>query len=281
MTSNANREQAEFWDESAASWIEAGERRDVIVAPFGRAAMEALDPKPGDAVVDIGCGTGDTTAALAAKVEPGGSALGVDISTEMVAEAKRRHAGVHNLGFTVADVQVDDLGGRRFAGAFSQFGIMFFADPAAAFANIRSLLAPSGRLAFCCWQDVFANEWMLLSGMAVTNVTGSLPPMPGPGEPGPFTLADPDVIKGLLTGAGFTDVDVTPLNVVIDQPESDIESFVALARRVGPIREAIHAADDEHFTDRLLAAAREILHDKVSAGRLQMTSGANIVSARA
>ena len=89
-----------------------------------------------------------------------------------------------NVDFAVADPQVDDLGGQRFDAGYSKFGVMFFADPAAAFANIRSLLAPSGRLAFACWRDVFSNEWMLLAGMAVTSVTGSLPPMPGPGEPG-------------------------------------------------------------------------------------------------
>ena len=281
VTSDVNREQAEFWDGAAASWIEAEERRDIIAAPFGLAAMDALGLGSGDSVLDIGCGTGDTTADMAAKIGPDGTALGVDISSEMIAEAQRRHAEVVNLGFTVADPQVDDLGGQQFTRAYSRFGVMFFADLAAAFGNIHSLLAPNGRIAFCCWQDVFANEWMLLSGMAVTTVTGSLPPMPEPGAPGPFTLADPDVINDLLGGAGFSDIDVSALNLVIEAPEAEIESFVSLARRIGPVREAIEAADDEHFTDRLLAAAREILHDKVTDGVLRLTAASHIVSARA
>jgi SAM-dependent methyltransferase len=158
---------------------------------------------------------------------------------------------------------------------------MFFGDPAAAFANIRSLLAPSGRLAFTCWRDVFSNEWMLLAGMAVTSVTGSLPPMPGPGEPGPMSLADPDVVNDLLSGAGFTDIEITPFDHLIDRPESDVESFVAMARQIGPVGGALRESDDEQFDDRLLAAVRAALHEKVTNGRLQLTAAANIVSARA
>ena len=281
MTSEANQEQAEFWEETSVGWIEAEQHSRIVSQVFGEAAMDRLAAQAGERVLDIGCGTGDTTAALAVQLAPDGSALGVDIAPGMIAEAQRRHADVDNLSFTVADPQVDDLGGQRFDAAFSKFGVMFFSDPAAAFANIRTLLNPSGRLAFCCWRDVFSNEWMMLAGMAVMNVTGALPPMPGPGEPGPMSLADPDVVSVLLVGAGFTDVEITPLDHLIDQPESGVEAFVQMAKRIGPVGAALRESDDEHLSGRILASVRETLHTKVAHGRLQLASSANIVSARA
>jgi SAM-dependent methyltransferase len=277
VTSAANHDQADYWNELAPSWIEAERHTHLVGGPFGEAAMQRLGLAAGQSALDIGCGTGDTTAALAATA---GSALGVDIAAAMIAEAQRRHAGT-NADFQVADVQVDDLGGRRFDAAFSRFGVMFFEDLTAAFINIHNLLVPGGRLAFASWADLFANEWMFVPGSAVVTVTGTIPPMPGPGEPGPFTLADADVITATLTAAGFSDVEVAPLERVIDLPADEVESMVQLSRGVGPVREAIVASDDEHLTDRILAAVREALHEKVEHDRLRLTAVANIVSATA
>jgi len=113
---------------------------------------------------------------------------GVDISAEMLARARERAARLHvgNAEFVHADVQVHDLGEASFDAAYSRFGVMFFADPVAAFGNIRRALRPGGLLSFTCWQSVFEDEWMLIPGAAVAEVTGALPPMPGPDEPGPF-----------------------------------------------------------------------------------------------
>ena len=121
---------------------------------------------PGQRVVDLGCGSGRTTLELAARVGPGGEAVGVDISAGMLARARERAArsGTGNVEFVYADVQVHELGEALFDAAYSRFGVMFFADPVAAFANIRKALRPGAVLSFVCWQSVFDNEWMLHPG---------------------------------------------------------------------------------------------------------------------
>ena len=121
---------------------------------------------------------------------------------------------------------------------------MFFADPVAAFANIRKTIHPGGPLAFACWQSIFSNEWMLVPGSAVLTVTGELPPMPGPGEPGPFSLSEPGRVEEVLGDAGFTHVEVVAHDEVIVLVGDEIESLVQASQAVGPVRQALQDADD-------------------------------------
>ena len=143
---------------------------------------------------------------------PEGGAVGVDLSPQMLdtAAARALAAGVANrTRFEVADAQTADLGAARFDVAVSRFGVMFFDDPPTAFANIAAALCSGGRLAFCSWQPLEANDWMLVPGAAAV-LHVSLPDAAlGPG-PGPFALADPDHIRRLLTAAGFEDVSIAP-----------------------------------------------------------------------
>jgi SAM-dependent methyltransferase len=124
-----------------------------------------------------------------------------------VARARAASERVDGCEFIVADAQSRDLGMVAFDAVFSQFGIMFFSDLAAAFANLRRALRDQRHIAFACWQDVFANEWVLAPGWAVVAVTGELPPMPGPGEPEPFSLADPGRVEQLLLDAEFGSIE--------------------------------------------------------------------------
>jgi SAM-dependent methyltransferase len=281
MTDDSNRAQAEFWDEIAPAWATAEQHTELVAARFGDLAAERLELQPGQRVLDVGCGTGPTTLTLAGAVGPTGLAVGVDIAAGMIARASTRAAETPGVParFAVADVQVDDIAGGPFDAVFSRFGVMFFADPRAAFTNIRALLRPGGRLAFACWADLFSNEWMFVPGAAVISVTGEFPAMPEPGAPGPFSLAEVDSVTALLAEAGFTEVDVTPHAEVVVLPESQVESIVALSRSVGPVREALLEADDE-LTAAILAGVREALADKVTNGELRLTAAANIVSGR-
>ena len=210
--SGPNTEQAEYWEDRAPSWLEAEGHIARVSMRFGELAMERLDLAAGQRVLDIGCGSGPTSLALAEQVGPDGEVVGADIAPAMLAAARARaaDAGARNVRFVTADMQVDDLGAGMFDAAFSQFGVMFFNDPVAAFTNIRRTIHPGGPLAFACWQPIFSNEWMLVPGSAVVTVTGALPSMPGPGEPGPFSLSEPGRIEEVLDGAGFTHVDVVP-----------------------------------------------------------------------
>ncbi|MEO5723974.1 MAG: methyltransferase domain-containing protein [Ilumatobacteraceae bacterium] len=280
--SDANSKQAEYWEDLASTWLAASDHHERIAAPFGNAAMAALGEITGHQVLDIGCGSGGTTIELARMVGSTGEAVGVDIAPAMVAAARRLAGGLglENVRFLHADAQVSQIAEGRFDDAFSRFGVMFFDDPGSAFRNIRAMLKPGGQLAFSCWQNIFANEWMFIPGSAVIAVTGSLPPMPAEGQPGPFSLSDPTLIRAVLSDAGFTDVEVTPLNQVLVAPAAGVDSMVELSQRVGPVRETLLDADPETAT-KVLAAVRSALEAKVIDGELRLAAAAHIVTARA
>jgi len=278
----ANTEQAEFWEQRAPEWLALESRLEQTGGLPGELAMDRLDLRPGQRVVDLGCGGGRTTLELAARVGPGGQVVGVDISAGMLAAGRERAArlGAGNVEFVHADVQVHDLGEGQFDAAYSRFGVMFFTDPAAAFGNVRRALRPGAALSFVCWQSVFDNEWMLIPGAAVAAVTGSLPPMPGPGEPGPFSLADPDRVRAVLGAAGFGCVDVTPHADQIVISEAGIPEAASASVRTGAAREALRDAD-EQTRERALAAVEEALRARLQDGQVRASRGVLLVTGRA
>jgi len=273
-----NNEQAEFWAQLAPTWIELEDRLELVGGPPGRAAMDRLNLAAGQRVVDLGCGTGQTTLELASRVAPDGEVLGVDIADEMLAHARARAAGlgITNVDFIHADVQVHNLGQGRFDAAYSRFGVMFFADPVAAFANIHKALRPGGLLSFVSWQSVFDNEWMLIPGAAVASVTGSLPQMPDPEEPGPFSLADPHRIRSVLGAARFQRVEVTPHNDLVVTTEEQIPEVAMTSIRVGAAREALKDADDDTRA-RAVVAVEDALRSRLKDGEVRASRGVWLV----
>jgi SAM-dependent methyltransferase len=275
----ANIEQAEFWSQLAPVWLDLEDRLEEVGGPPGQLAVDRLDLLPGQRVVDLGCGSGRTTLELASRVGPDGEVLGVDIAAEMLARGRERAArsGAGNIEFLHADVQVHDLGQARFDAAYSRFGVMFFTDPVAAFANVRTALRPGGMLSFVCWQGVFDNEWMLVPGAAVASVTGSLPPMPGPDEPGPFSLADPDRVRAVLDAAGFESLAIEPHADHVVISEARIPEVALTSIRVGGVREALREADDQ-TRERALAAIEEALRARLQDGEVRVSRGVLLVT---
>lgn len=205
----ANEDQAEMWNgEVGDAWVGYAPHYDSLLEPFGRAAMDRLDLRPGERVLDLGCGTGATTLALADRVGSG-SVLGVDISARMLAGARARaaDAAVDSVAFRQVDVQTGDLGRAEFDAAFSRVGVMFYGDPVAAFTNIAGALVPGGRLGFVCFQDPSVNPFVVLPVLAVAEILG-LPSFGAPDDPGPFSLADPVRTVAILEAASFADVEI-------------------------------------------------------------------------
>jgi SAM-dependent methyltransferase len=279
--SKENVEQFEFWQELAPEWIASVDHSERVSAPFGASAMDRLSLRPGMRVLDVGCGSGSTTMELTRRVGVEGRVIGVDIAPAMIAESIKNAAAaqVGNVSYFTADAQVEPFDTATFDAIFSRFGVMFFANPKMAFTNLRRALRPDGVLAFACWENIFLNEWMFVPGSAVISVTGSLPPMPGPGEPGPFSLADRAQIESLLADAGFTSVEVTSQAETVTLRGEEIESLVNLTRRVGPVREALRTANAETAA-LITSAVRSAILDRAVDGVVQLTSAAFIVSAR-
>ncbi|HSE07864.1 MAG TPA: class I SAM-dependent methyltransferase [Nocardioidaceae bacterium] len=201
----SNLEQNRAWDgDEGTYWAAHARRFDEAVAGYHEPLMNASGIAPGSRVLDIGCGTGQTTRDAARRASSG-SALGVDLSREMLDVARRlaEHEGVANATFLHADAQIHPFQAESFDVAISRTGSMFFGDPSAAFANIRRALRPGGRLAMVAWQPVSENEWFreITTAMAA----GRDLPGPPPDAPNPYSLADPDRVRRLLSAAGFAE----------------------------------------------------------------------------
>jgi SAM-dependent methyltransferase len=278
----ANSEQAEFWAELAPTWIGIEDQLEQVSGEPGRLAMDRLGLRPGQAVVDLGCGTGRTTLELAARVAPGGRAVGVDIAAEMLDRA-RQHAAdakVESVEFRQADVQAEDLGEGQFDAAYSRFGVMFYTDPVAAFVGVHRALRSGGSLSFVCWQPITANDCMFVPGMAAVSATGKMPPMAEPDQPGPFSLSDPERVRSILGVAGFTDIDVEALNDFVDRPEDQIPQAAAIAMKVGAVRELLKDTDPS-MADRVRAAIEDAFRSRVQDGVACVSRGTLLVRAKA
>ena len=277
--STANEDQVAYWNAGAGeTWAALQARMDAQLEPLGLRAQDALAPKAGERVLDIGCGSGQTTLALAQAVAPGGSALGLDISRPMLEVAKARAAAeaVTGATFLEADAQTYPFEPASFDGAYSRFGVMFFADPPAAFANIRKALKPGGRLAFVCWRAPMENPFMTLPMAAAAELLPPAPP-PVPGAPGPFAFADPERVRGILAEAGFSDIALTPHDQKIGSGTLDQTLDVSL--RVGPLGAMLREVPDKR--DVVISAVRAALAEHDGPEGVKIASATWIVTARA
>lgn len=278
-TAEANRDQAALWNEvSGPTWVDMQALLDRMLQPFADVLIETIRPGPGDRVLDIGCGAGATTLAVAQRVGPNGRALGVDISAPLVAAAQARAAadGLSAADFVCADAQTHTFEPGGFDAVISRFGVMFFDDPAAAFANIRRAARGDGKLAFVAWRSPAENPFMITAALAAAPFLPAAAP-PAPDAPGQFAFADGARVRAILEAAGWSAVEVAPLDKPTVVPEADLMAYVT---RLGPAGMALRNADDARraqVTDALRAAFQPYVQD----GAARFTSACWLVTARA
>jgi SAM-dependent methyltransferase len=224
-------------------WVTVWPKRERMTDAVTAFVLDAAALRPGERVLDVGFGGGNTSLAAAQAVGPQGAVVGADISTQLTALAQRRarEAGVANVNFHTADMQVDTVAGAPFDVAISQFGVMFFDEPQPAFANIRRHLRQGGRLAFACWQSIEQNPWFF--GRAIMSlVPPPSPPAPGKSPTGPFSLADPEQTTALLRAAGFEEIKRTNHELAVDVPRDAVVD-VAQLEFLGVSAENLPAAE--------------------------------------
>ncbi len=230
-----NATQADYWNRTAGQrWRDRQEEQDLVLRPVSDLLIATADAKFGDRIIDIGCGCGDTTIDFAARVTPGGEVLGLDISEPMLARARERAQNGLPARFVLADATVHEFEPEWADLAVSRFGVMFFADPARSFANLRKGLKRGARLVFACWREAKQNPWMMLP---LREARKHAPPLPetNPEDPGPFAFADDSRVRRILSAAGFADVAVTARDLDIDVAIGrGLDAAVASALGIGP-----------------------------------------------
>jgi SAM-dependent methyltransferase len=271
-----NAEQIDYWNgDAGAMWAKRQDRMDALLAPISEATMGACAIKAGDRVLDVGCGCGDTTLRFAGR---GAIASGVDVSKPMLARARERaNASRLSATFTLGDAAETHFD-AQYDLLFSRFGVMFFSNPTAAFANLHTALRSTAKLCFVCWQPPQRNPWIAVP-FAVAQPM--LPPQPvlEPRAPGPFAFAEPDYVREILSGAGFKAITVDPLTTSLILGDS-VDSALEMVSDVGPLSRSL-AGMDPDTRSRIVAAVREPLQANLTAAGVALGAACWIVRAAA
>jgi SAM-dependent methyltransferase len=243
--STPNTKEVQYWNSpSTRPWATHFDVIDRLFRDITPAGIDAAEPKPGERVLDVGCGSGTTVLELASRVAPG-HVLGIDVAEASVAQAKRRIAEsrVMNADVMMADASTEVFP-PRFDLLFSRFGVMFFGDPVASLANLRQALKPTGRVSFVAWRPVTENGWATAAMKALAQIIAP-PPPPDPEAPGPFSWGDAARVRRILEGAGYRDISLTPRDFSLQlAPPGGATAAVEFSMTVGPVVRALVDAPD-------------------------------------
>jgi len=244
MSSSPNSAQITYWNGPIGqAWATSHEKRDRDHTGITEPLIAFAAIKPGEHVLDIGCGSGTTTLMLAERAGSTGKVLGIDLSGPMLAVSRKRAETTHGIAqFVQADVSDYPFEKHLFDAGFSQFGVMFFADPVAAFRNIRRALKRQARLVFACWRSPAEHTWSSIPESAAKPFLPAAPP-PEPNAPGPFSLQQPDRIKQVLGGAGFYGIEIQKLDARTFAGATP-EEAAASAIDSGPLQRTLADAGD-------------------------------------
>ncbi len=277
MSEIVNVDQAAAWDgPSGDSWVAREARQDEGFAPYTERLLDAAGVGASERVLDVGCGTGETTR-LCARRAVAGDVLGVDLSTAMLERARVRavEEGLDNVTFARADAQVHPFTPGWADLVVSRFGVMFFGDPVAAFANLRRAMAPGARLALVVWQALDRNEWLGVARDAVAR--GRTLPTPQAGTPGPFGLSDPDGTRVVLETAGFDQIVLDDLAAPF-RMGADADDAVEYARDINMVRTLLDELDADEKA-RALDSLRDAMAARDTGSGVVLDSRAWVVTA--
>jgi ubiquinone/menaquinone biosynthesis C-methylase UbiE len=236
----ANADQIAFWNGPAGQrWADRQALQDVLLKPVADILIGRAQAKAGERIVDVGCGSGAISIALAQQVGARGHVMGIDISGPMLARARQVAPAGLPVDFVQADATVYPFDPASFDLLVSRFGVMFFAEPTRSFRNLRQAMKPSGRLAFACWREPRENPFFMVPLQAVYKHAPRLPQL-GPEDPGPFAFASQERVTRILSEAGFAGIVMEPCDLSLDMAVGrGLDAAVEGALEIGPSARAL------------------------------------------
>lgn len=271
----------EWIGRTGQEWAKRGDALGLMLGPAADAGLEALGPRPGERILDLGCGSGASTMALAHAVAPTGAVTAIDVSPDLLAQARLRLQGSDGVEFLEADAQTHAFEPLSHDALYSRFGSMFFDDPPVAFANLHAALKPGARAVFVAWRDPSRNQWASVPMTFAAEGQGGATPPTGPG---PFAWAAPETFHAALGGGGFSSIRETEFEFMAEISEGDDPDPVARAvnflMKIGSLAARLRGASDEAKAEaRVFLQRRLARHVRDDAVRL--LASAWIIEARA
>ena len=272
-----DNDQAVYWnEEGGARWVRHIDGVEAMLEPMSARLLERVAARSGERVLDIGCGGGITSAAIARAVGATGQVTGLDVSKVILDIARQRYGHVANLEFLLADAGAHEFAPGTYDLLTSRFGVMFFHDPHATFAHLRRALKASARLCFMCWRRLDENPWMGIAAAAFSVLPP--PPKPTPGAPGPFSFAKREWVTDILGAAGFAEIEFEAVDrpIALGSVDDALEWLTNMGPAAQPFRDA-NASDRQAAQ----AAMRGALQEAARDGRVVLDGATWVVSAKA
>ena len=277
VAKESDDDQAALWNGVAGqAWVETQELLDQVFKPFEDVLVETVGAKSARDVLDVGCGTGGTTLAIARSLGADGRCVGVDISQPMIALARARASRERvPATFICADAQRRTFEPASADMITSRFGVMFFDDPVAAFANLRTAAREGAELALIVWRSAADNPFMTTAERAAAALLPNIPDRQ-PDAPGQFAFADRSRVHRILEESGWADIDIQPIDVACTFPEKELVGYLT---RFGPLGRILHAVDD-HTRTQVVEAVRPAFDPYVHGAEVRFNAACWMVGAR-